>query len=93
MRNTGFVDNIINLLFKSKSLRTAIFAEVDFYNSISRTLSDPEAMKTASVMWCESDGWRGWNVKDDGTYCFHDVPEKSLDDLFDIIYNEVEELA
>lgn len=80
------VDNIVNFLFKWDRLRTAIFAEVDFYNSISRTLADPDAMKVASAMWCDHDGWRGWNIKDDGTYYFHDLPEKSLGDMMDIIY-------
>lgn len=77
---------IVDQLFKWDALRTAIFAEVDFYNSITRTLDDPEAMKTASAMWCEPDGWRGWTIKDDGTYYFHDLPEKGISDIFDIIY-------
>lgn len=78
----------INQLFKWKKLRLAIFAEVDWYNSISRTLADPESMRTASAMWCEPDGWRGWNTKDNGTYYFHDLPEKSLYDIMDIMYSD-----
>lgn len=76
---------IIDQLFKWDALRTAIFAEVDFYNSITRILEDPESMQTATAMWCEQDGWRGWTIKDDGNYYFHDIPEKSLSDIFDII--------
>lgn len=80
------IDFIIRQLFKWNSLRMGIFSEVDWYNSISRTLDDPEAMKTASAMWCEPDGWRGWTIKDDGSYYFHDIPEKGIGDIMDIIY-------
>lgn len=80
------IDKIVNLIFRWEKLRLAIFAEVDWYNSISRTLADPEAMKTASAMWCEADGWRGWHIKDDGAYYFHDLPEKGIGDIIDIIY-------
>ena len=89
--NTTFMYKIVNLLFKWENLRKFIFAQVDYYNSISRILADPEEMKTASVIWCESDGWRGWHIKDDGKYYFHDLPEKSLSDVFDIIYYKEEE--
>lgn len=81
---------LIDLIFSWEKLRIAIFAEVDFYNSISRTLSDPEAMKTASAMWCEPDGWRGWCIKDNGVYYFHDLPEKGIADIMDIIYGSDE---
>lgn len=81
---------IVDNLFKWDSLRIALFSEVDWYNSISRTLADPEAMKTASAMWCEPDGWRGWHIKDDGTYYFHDLPEKGIGDMMDIIYGRDE---
>ena len=77
---------LIDFIFRWEKLRLAIFAEVDWYNSISRTLSDPEAMKTSSAMWCEPDGWRGWYIKDDGTYYFHDLPEKGIGDMMDILY-------
>ncbi len=76
---------IIDFLFKWDRLRDAIFNEVDWQNSIIRTLDDPESMKTVSAMWCEEDGWHGWTVKDDGTYYFHDIPEKNFGDAFDII--------
>lgn len=79
-------NKIVDLIFKWEKLRLAIFAEVDWYNSISRTLADPEAMKAASAIWCEDDGWRGWQIKDDGNYYFHDLPEKSLGDMMDILY-------
>ena len=82
---------IIDQLFKWDALRTAIFAEVDWQNSIARILEDEESMKTAAAMWCEEDGWRGWTIKDDGRYYFHDLPEKSLSDIFSII-DEREEI-
>lgn len=85
------IDWIIRQLFRWEALRFAIFAEVDWYNSISRTLEDPEAMKTTSCMWCEPDGWRGWSIQENGRYYFHDVPEKSISDIFEIIYNKEEE--
>lgn len=80
------IDWLVRQLFKWDSLRLTIFSEVDFYNSVTRTLDDPEDMKIASAMWCEPDGWRGWTIKDGGSYYFHDVPEKALNDLFEIIY-------
>lgn len=80
------IDFIIRQLFKWKALRIGLFEEVDFYNSIARTLEDPESMKTASAMWCEPDGWRGWTIKNDGTYYFHDLPEKAISDIFEVLY-------
>lgn len=85
------IDWLIEKLFKWDRLRMAIFAEVDWYNSISRTLNDPEAMEIASAFWCESDGWRGWSIKDNGTYYFHDIAEKSISDIMYII-NTLEEV-
>jgi hypothetical protein len=85
------MDRLVNILFKSNKLRDAIFNEVDWQNSITRTLNDPESMKIASAMWCEEDGWRGWDIKDDGSYYFHDVPEKNIGDIFDIFYKRKEE--
>lgn len=81
---------LVNFIFKWEKLRIAIFAEVDWYNSISRTLADPEAMKTASTMWCDFDGWRGWYIKNEGIYYFHDLPEKNIYDMMDIIYSSKE---
>lgn len=71
------IDKLVNLLFKWERLREALFIEVNFYNSISRTMKDPEAMKTAAAFWDEGDGWRGWEVED-GKYYFNDVPEYDL---------------
>jgi len=79
------LDRITRTLFSWERLRLTIFAEVDWYNSITRTLNDPESMKTASAFWCEEDGWRGWGIKDNGSYYFHDVPEKHLSNVFDVI--------
>ena len=81
---------IVDNLFKWDSLRIALFSEVDWYNSISRTLEDPDSMKTVSTIWCEPDGWRGWNLKDEGTYYFHDLPENGIADIMDIIYGSDE---
>jgi hypothetical protein len=85
------MNKLVDLLFKWSKLRDAIFNEVDWQNSITRTLNDPESMKIASAMWCEEDGWRGWDIKDDGSYYFHDVPEKNIGDIFDIFYKRKEE--
>lgn len=74
------IDNLVNLIFSSKKLRRAIFAEVDLYNSVSRTINDPYWGSTATVMWSEDDGWRGWTKTDDGYY-FVDYPEPSLSSL------------
>lgn len=79
------IDRLVKLLFSWDRLRVAIFAEVDWSNSIGRTLNDPDSMKTASEFWCEEDGWRGWSIKDDGSYYFHDVPEHHLGDILDLV--------
>ena len=79
------IDFIIKQLFKWQPLRLAIFDEVNMYNSITRILADPEEMKTATAMWNDGDGWRGWTIKDNGNYYFHDVPEKSISDLMEIL--------
>jgi hypothetical protein len=79
------IDRLVKLLFSWDRLRVAIFAEVDWSNSIGRTLNDPDSMKTASAFWCEEDGWRGWSIKDDGSYYFHDIPEHHLGDILDIV--------
>lgn len=80
------MDRLIRLIFSWEKLRLAIFAEVDWYNSISRTLADPRSMEIGLTMWYEPDGWRGWNIKDDGTYYFHDLPESNIGDMMDILY-------
>lgn len=79
------IDKLVNLIFRWKTLRLAIFNEVDMYNSITRIMADPEEMKTATAMWDEGDGWRGWTIKEDGRYYFHDLPEKSISDIMDIL--------
>ena len=79
------IDWLIRQLFKWQPLRLAIFDEVNMYNSITRIMADPEEMKTATAMWDEGDGWRGWTIRDNGNYYFHDVPEKSISDLMEIL--------
>ncbi|MEY3378215.1 MAG: hypothetical protein RLZZ328_1375 [Bacteroidota bacterium] len=82
------MSRLVEILFKWRALRNAIFAEVDWYNSITRTIQDPESMKTGSAFWCEEDGWRGWTQQDNGVYYFHDVPEKSISDMFEIFFEK-----
>lgn len=84
------IDRLVDLIFKSDKLRSAIFAEVDWHNSITRILADPEEMKTTNAMWCDIEGWRGWSLKDNGSYYFHDIPEKGLSDLMNILLEREE---
>ena len=77
--------SLVDFLFKFNGFRSVIFEEVDWQNSIKRILNDPESMKTASAFWCDEDGWRGWTIRDNGSYYFHDTPEKNMMDIFDII--------
>ena len=79
------IDWLVRQLFKWDALRLAIFDEVNMYNSITRIMADPEEMKTATAMWDEGDGWRGWTIRDNGHYYFHDVPEKGIGDIMDIL--------
>jgi len=51
------IDKLVSILFRWTGLREALFTEVNFYNSINRTIKDPESMKTASTFWDEGDGW------------------------------------
>ena len=75
------IDKLVRTLFKWDTLRYEIFAEVDLYNSLTRIINDPESMKTATAMWCDPDGWRGWTIKDNGNYFFNDIPETSFSSL------------
>lgn len=79
------IDKVVNMIFSLDSLRKAVTAEVHMYDSITRIMSDPESMKTASAFWDEGDGWRGWTIKEDGRYYFHDIPEHTLGDIMDIV--------
>lgn len=85
------IERLVNLLFKWNSLRRAIFAEVDMYNSVSRTIKDPYWGSTAMSMWDDVDGWRGWTKTDTGYY-FVDYPEPSFGSIMDELqdkYNTV----
>lgn len=76
------IDWLVNKLFAVKPLRDALFNEVNFYNSITRTMSDPDSMKTASAFWDEGDGWRGWTIEDN-KYYFNDIPEHGMFDCME----------
>jgi alkylation response protein AidB-like acyl-CoA dehydrogenase len=71
------IDWLVNKLFWYTPLREALISEATFYNSLTRTINDPEAMKTASAFWDEGDGWRGWSIEGN-KYYFNDVPEHDL---------------
>lgn len=79
------IDWLIRQMFKIPALRVNIFQEVDMYNSITRILADDESSKIACAVWCDEDGWRGWNIKEDGTYYFHDIAEHSLGDIMMLV--------
>jgi len=76
------IDKIVSLIFRWGRLRSALFAEVDMYNSVKRTLDDPYWGSTATCVWSEDDGWRGWTKTDTGYY-FVDYPETSLGSIMD----------
>jgi hypothetical protein len=71
------IDWLVKQIFKINPLRNALFQEVNMYNSLTRIMKDPEAMKTASAFWDEGDGWRGWAVEGN-RYYFNDIPEHDL---------------
>ena len=71
------IDWLVRQIFKIDPLRNALFQEVNMYNSLTRIMKDPEAMKTASAFWDEGDGWRGWTVEGN-KYYFNDIPEHDL---------------
>ena len=78
------INKLVNLIFSWDRLRKAIFEEVDMYNSITRIMADPVASSTSAAFWCESDGWRGWTIKDN-RYYFHDIPEPGISDIMYIM--------
>ena len=71
------IDWLVKQIFKINPLWNALFQEVNMYNSLTRIMKDPEAMKTASAFWDEGDGWRGWTVEGN-KYYFNDIPEHDL---------------
>ena len=85
------IDWLIRQIFKIPALRINIFQEVDMYNSITRIMADDESSKIACALWCEEDGWRGWQIKENGTYYFHDIAEHSLGDIMQLVTLESEE--
>ena len=85
------IDWLIRQMFKIPALRINIFQEVDMYNSISRIMADDDSSKIACAIWCEEDGWRGWHIKEDGSYYFHDIAEHSLGDIMQLVTSEPEE--
>jgi len=74
------IDKIVKLIFTWGRLRSAIFAEVDMYNSVKRTLEDPYWGSTAMAVWSDDDGWRGWTKTSSGYY-FVDYPETSISSI------------
>jgi len=86
------MDRLVNWLFRWERLRTAIFNEVNMYNSLTRIMADPEEMKTATAMWEDVDGWRGWSIRDN-KYYFHDTAEKDLMDLMEVLMDKEESNA
>ncbi len=71
------IDWLVNKLFWYTPLREALISEATLYNSLTRTMKDPESMKISSAFWDEGDGWRGWSIEGD-KYYFNDVPEHDL---------------
>jgi hypothetical protein len=78
------IDWLVNRIFRFASLREAIFDEVHMYDHLYSIMSDPDAMKTASLSWMEGDMWYGWTHNSDtGRYYFDDIGNKSLMGLWD----------
>lgn len=81
------IERLVNLLFKWNNLRSVIFAEVDMYNSVSRTIRDPYWGSIAMTVWDDVDGWRGWTKTFTGYY-FVDYPEPSFGSIMDELQNK-----
>lgn len=80
------LERIVNILFKWGRLREALMDEVHMYDKLGRLLKDPEAMKTGSLYWPSSDGWRGWTHNDDlNKYFFNDIPEHGIMDAMEAL--------
>ncbi len=76
------IDWLVRKLFWYTPLRKAIFAEVHMYDQIERIISDPEAMETASCIWLEEDGWKGWAFNRElNRYIFNDIGGDMFDTL------------
>lgn len=73
------MERIVNILFKWGKLREALMSEVHMYDQLGRLLNDPDSMKTGSLYWPSTDGWRGWTHNEDlNKYFFNDIPEHGL---------------
>lgn len=73
------MDSLVNFLFRWNRLRNALIEEVHMYDRIDKILSDPKQMQTASCIYLDFDGWRGWTKNVDiNKYYFNDIPEDSL---------------
>ena len=76
------IDWLVNRIFRWDPLREAVTDEVHMYDQIGRTLADPNAMKTASVIWWEPDGFHGWVYNEDKKrYFFNDIGGMMMDTL------------
>jgi hypothetical protein len=53
------------------------------YDKLSRIINDSDSMKTGSLCYPDTDGWRAWSYDPDKKrYYFNDVPEINLMDAF-----------
>ena len=76
------MDRIVNLLFRWGKLRNALMDEVHMYDQLNNILSDPKNMETASCIWLEEDGWKGWVFNRElNRYIFNDIGGDMLDTL------------
>ena len=78
------IDWLVSKIFWWTPLRNAIFDEVHMYDHLDSIMSDPEAMETASLSWCEGDTWYGWTYDSNAKrYYFDDIGNKSLIGLWE----------
>jgi hypothetical protein len=79
------IDWLVNRLFWWTPLRNALFAEVHMYDQLDGIMSDPDRMKTGSVMWFEDGLWKGWVFNRDlNRYIFNDIGGTSIFDILDL---------
>ena len=73
------MQKIVDILFSWDRLRNAIMDEARMYDSLGRTLNNPDAMAVGAKFWCENDGWRGWSHNPDmNRYYFNDIAENGI---------------
>lgn len=78
------IEWLVNRIFWWTPLRRAIFAEVEMYQSVKRSMFEYEKEGPTNLTWSEGDRWYGWTYnKEKKRYYFDDIGNESLMGLWE----------